>query len=68
MAAILDIFGARDPVVSPDRHWLVYRERYPTRVEVVWEQYLLYDLTKDAAYNAVPGATPQTAGSVKRIV
>ncbi len=57
--AILDILGARNPVVSPDQHWLVYRERYPTRSEVVWEQYLLYDLTKDAAHNARPSGTPQ---------
>ena len=34
-------------------------------MEVVWEQYLLYDLTKDAAYNAVPGATPQRHGPAR---
>jgi hypothetical protein len=51
-AAVLDTIGARNPVVSPDQHWLVYRERYPTVVEVVFEQYLLYDLTKSGAANA----------------
>ena len=55
---ILDVFGARNPQVSPDQHWLVYRQRYPSVVENVFEQYLLYDLTKTPAENASANANP----------
>jgi hypothetical protein len=53
---ILDTIGARDPRLSPDRRWLIYRQRYPTQSEAVFEQYLLYDLSKDAAGNQPSGA------------
>ena len=66
--SILDIFGARDPRVSPDQHWLVSRVRYPTVVELVFEEYVLYDLSKDAKANEAPGFTPQKRPSPGRIV
>jgi hypothetical protein len=56
-AGVVDIFGARNPVMSPDHHWLVFRRGYPTVVEVVFEEYLLYDLNKERSSNA-----PQTQG------
>ena len=56
---VLDRLGARDPSVSPNQHWLVYRQRYPPVVQVVFEQYLLYDITKGAVANHVEGITPQ---------
>ena len=49
--AILDTIGARDPSVSPDQHWIAYRQRYPPNAEIPAEEYMLYDLTKDAAGN-----------------
>lgn len=47
----LDRIGSRNPVVSPDQHWLIYRQFYPPHVEIPADFYLLYDLTKDAAAN-----------------
>jgi hypothetical protein len=55
---VLDHIGSRDPVVSPNQHWLVYRKFYPPRVEIVTESYLLYDLTKDAAGNRLRNEEP----------
>lgn len=43
--SILDSFLAYDPVMSPDRRWLVMRVFYPYHTEfVVSEEYALYDL------------------------
>jgi hypothetical protein len=51
-----DSFGAFDPVVSPDQHWLAFRRFHAISAEVsISEQYLLYDLTKDAQGNRAPG-------------
>lgn len=52
--AVLDHIGSRDPVLSPDQHWLIYRQFYPPHVEVVAEFYLLYNLAKDATGNSPP--------------
>ena len=66
--SIENVFGARNPRVSPDQHYLVYRRRYPTVVEVVYEEYLLYDLTRGAAANQSPGTTPQSRPAPGRLV
>jgi hypothetical protein len=43
-------------MVSPDQHWLVFREYYPPQADIdITEQYMLYDLTKDASGNRVSG-------------
>lgn len=49
--SVLDHIGSRGPVVSPDQHWLIYRQFYPRNVEIVAEFYFLYDLTSDMARN-----------------
>lgn len=48
---VIDHIGSRGPVLSPDQRWLMYRQFYPPRVQIVTENYLLYDLAKDAAGN-----------------
>lgn len=53
--------GSRDPVVSPDQHWIVYREYYPARAVISTEAYMLYDLTKDPVANRPPGWDPKGA-------
>ncbi len=59
---ISDSIWGYTPALSPDKHWLVFRKFYPAHVEPVSpdvpaasEEYLLYDLTKDAAANRAPG-------------
>lgn len=45
--SVSDEFLAYDPVVSPDRRWVVFRRFYPAdRVRTVSEEYSIYDLTK----------------------
>ncbi len=51
---VLDHIGSRNPTVSPDQHWLIYRQFYPPHVEIPADFYLLYDLSKDAAANRPP--------------
>lgn len=53
---ILDTMGSRDPRLSPDGRWLIYRERYPTRSAGPFEQYLLYDLARSPAENRLAGS------------
>ena len=58
--AVLDSFIVMSPAVSPDQHWLAMRDWIIPQSEIpVTEQYLLYDLTKDAAGNrSFPGVGP----------
>lgn len=50
----IDTIASRNPMVSPDQHWLIYRDFYPASATLVDEAYLLYDLTKDEAGNRPP--------------
>ncbi len=50
----LDGLGGRDPVVSPDQHWIVRRGWYGRFYEIQTDEYFLYDLTKTPAANADP--------------
>ncbi|PWU11898.1 MAG: hypothetical protein C5B51_01810 [Terriglobia bacterium] len=59
---ILDHIGSRDPVVSPDQHWIAYRQFYPQRSVVVSERYLLYDLTKGREGNRILSDDPTYEG------
>jgi len=61
--AMLDSFLVQTPAVSPDQHWLAMRDWIiPSSRIPVTDQYLLYDLTKDAAANRqYPGVAPGTA-------
>ena len=61
--ALLDSFVVQTPAVSPDQHWLAMRDWIiPISQIPRTEQYLLYDLTKDAAANRqYPGAAPGQA-------
>jgi len=66
---IADKFEAYDPVVSPDQHWLVRRDFYSGHSEVPFsEEYLLYDLTRDAAGNTAGTPTPYTEGMRGRVI
>jgi hypothetical protein len=65
----LDSFYAYNPAVSPDQHWLVFRDFYPPMSEVPWsEEYLIYDLRKDKAGNVSPNLTPYTSDITGRVV
>jgi hypothetical protein len=63
---LLDRFRTFTPSVSPDQHWLVYRAYFAHPVDPPSDEYLLYDLTKDAAANIVPngGKEPHFTGRV----
>jgi hypothetical protein len=62
-ASIIDGFGGRDPMMSPDQHWLIMRPYRHFRSERSdSEEYLLYDLTADAEKNRMKGLTPFTQG------
>jgi hypothetical protein len=56
--AVLDSFLVQTPSVSPDQHWLAMRDwMIPSSRIPVSDQYMLYDLTKNAAANRrYPGA------------
>jgi len=60
--AVLDSFLVQSPALSPDQRWLAMRDWItPTSQIPVTEQYLLYDLTKDAAGNrSFPGVDART--------
>jgi hypothetical protein len=52
----LDSLTVSSPAVSPDQHWLAARAWVPAFSSSIGsEQYFLYDLTKDAAGNKLPG-------------
>jgi hypothetical protein len=58
---VVDSFLASSPTMSPDGHWVAFREFHPRQTEFTpSEQYLLYDLTGDAKTNR-HGADAYTA-------
>ena len=68
--ATLDSFLVQTPAVSPDQHWLAMRDWIiPTSQIPVTDQYLVYDLTKDAAANRqYPGIAPGSAPRYGRVM
>lgn len=67
--AVVEKFLAYNPEVSPDQHWLVWRAFYAGMSQVpASEEYLLYDLTKDAAENTVPAPTVYTQHLRGRVI
>ncbi len=53
---VLDTMLATTPAISPDQHWLAYRAFWPRFSDLEpSEEYLLYDLTGDAASNTATG-------------
>ncbi len=55
--AVVDRMDAASPAVSPDQHWLAMRAFGPPSSDMNYtEEYLLYDLTKNAVKNRTPGA------------
>jgi hypothetical protein len=67
--AVIDSFLTRTPLASPDQHWLVYREfSAPSTDLPITEQYRLYDLTKDASGNQVPGVDYLYVGGPGRTI
>lgn len=49
---IVDSVLSYNPVISPDRHWMVMRAFYPLHTDIpISEQYLVYDLRGTAATN-----------------
>lgn len=58
---IIDSFGGRDPMMSPDQHCLIMRPfRHFRSEQSASEEYLPYDLTVDADKNTMKGLTPFT--------
>ncbi len=56
--ALLDSFYGTTPLMSPNQRWLVYRKFSPAHTDLpVSEEYLLYDLSKNAAQNRQPQIT-----------
>ena len=68
-AKLDDSFDVYEPAVSPDRHWLLFRAFYAPQAEMEFsDEYLLYDLTKDAAGNTAPDRPPYTENLRGRVV
>ena len=66
---LVDKFEAYSPVVSPDQHWLVYRAFYSHTTQLpASEEYLLDDLTKDAAENTMPNPDWFTEGVRGKVI
>jgi len=62
--AVADSFSASDPAMSPDQHWIAYRQFYPPQSEInISEEYLLYDLNASASANR-HNLTPYTIDSI----
>ena len=51
----LDTLGSRNPVLSPDQHWIAYRKFYGRFFDIKTDEYLLYDLTRIHAGKPAPG-------------
>jgi hypothetical protein len=50
--ALIDTFLVYDPILSPDRRWIVYRKFFPRQTDLLSsDEYLLYDLSKNPAQN-----------------
>jgi hypothetical protein len=50
--ALVDTFLVYDPVLSPDKRWLVYRKFFPRQTDLpASDEYLLYDLLKSPTQN-----------------
>jgi len=64
----VDGLRTRDPKVSPDQHWLAYRNWYPASAELPFEEYLLYDLTKDAVGNQLADSNPRDPDPAGRLM
>jgi len=65
--AAMDAFSGFEPVMSPDRRWVVYRKFYPRHHDAsISEEYLIYDLTKTAAQNRPPEISLTNSGNVGR--
>jgi hypothetical protein len=65
----LDNLGARNPAVSPDQHWIAYRQYYAPQVENPADSnYLLYDLGKTPAENRLPSGDPQAPNPPGRLM
>ncbi len=51
-AALTDTFLVYDPILSPDRRWIVYRKFFPRQTDLpASDEYLLYDLSKSPTQN-----------------
>jgi hypothetical protein len=67
--AMLDSILAYDPLVSPDQRWLVYRDFYPPQSQVsLSEEYLLYDLDKDAKANRLTNPDSGQVEAAGRVI
>lgn len=51
-AALVDTFLVYDPILSPNKRWLVYRKFFPRQTDLPpSDEYLLYDLSRSPAQN-----------------
>jgi hypothetical protein len=65
--SLVDSFLGFEPVLAPNRRWLVRRKFYPAQA-VTSEEYLLYDTTRDGAYNRSPGIGRDDADLVGTVI
>ena len=55
--SVLDNVFGDTALISPDQHWLAYKNHFVPQGEVSQsDEYLLYDLTKSPSENRIPGA------------
>jgi len=61
---LIDWFYAFNPMLSPDKRWLMLRRFYPLSGVSPSEEYRLYDVTKDAPTNLISGGDPSGGDGV----
>ena len=54
---LIDLFNAYHPVISPNQRWIAFVKMYALHGVNGSNQYMLYDLTKQAAENRLDGDT-----------
>lgn len=60
---LVDTFLSYDPVLSPDKRWIIFRKFLPRNTELpASDEYLLYDLSKSPAQNRPTGVYTHRPG------
>jgi hypothetical protein len=60
---IRDHFSCFVPVVSPTHRFLAFIKSFPGHFVFMSDEYLIYDLTRDAPYNRLHPSPPATSGA-----
>jgi hypothetical protein len=64
---LLDSFYGYTPLIAPNQRWLSRRKFYPAHAASS-EEYLIYDLTQDWAYNREPGIQRSDMDLVGKVI